>query len=287
MGMSELRLGTSSWIAEGWVGSFYPDGCKTQDFLPFYASRFDAVEVDSTFYRIPTPQTAKQWKERTPEGFLFAAKVPQVITHQKVLIDAEGDLKNFLSVINLLGDRLGPLLLQFPYMNKQKFRSLGFFLERLEPFLEQLSKNYQWAVEVRNKGWLSEKLYAVLRRYRVALALVDHVWMPRPRELFDTGDPVTADFSYIRWLGDRKGIEEQTKVWDKVIIDRTEELREWVRIMRQLQQRGLRIFAFMNNHFAGFAPASVDLFRELWDQNQPASKRTFRPHRSDNLEFSF
>ncbi len=121
----------------------------------------------------------------------------------------------------------------------------------------------------------------------MAIVLVDHVWMPRPRELFETGDPVTADFTYIRWLGDRKEIEEQTKVWDKTIIDRTEELREWVRVMRQLQQRGLRIFAFMNNHYAGFAPATVDLFRELLDETHIKAKRTPRTNRSDNLEFSF
>jgi len=264
-GDAELFLGTSSWTAEGWVGSFYPDNCKPQEFLSFYASRFNAVEIDSTFYRIPAAQTVKHWKERTPEGFTFAAKVPQAITHEKVLVDAEDDLKAFLKVMDLLGEKLGPLLFQFPYFNREKFRSVGFFIERLQPFLARLPHDYQWAVEVRNRNWLSEKFYSVLRKHKVALALVDHPWMPRPKELFETGDPVTADFTFIRWLGDRKGIEEQTKVWSRTLIDRTEELREWVKVIRQLRQRGLRIFAFANNHYAGFAPATVDLFRELWE----------------------
>jgi hypothetical protein len=166
---------------DGWVGSFYPDNAKPQDFLPLYAEHFNTVEIDSTFYRMPTAQTVKQWRERTPEGFVFAAKIPQTITHEKVLIDVQADLKAFLKVMDILGDRLGPLLFQFPYFNKNKFRSVGFFLERLAPFLASLPKGYQWVVEVRNKNWLSEKLYSVLRKHGVGLALVDQAWMPRPK----------------------------------------------------------------------------------------------------------
>ncbi len=261
-----LFLGTSSWTAEGWVGSFYPPGAKPPDFLPKYAESFNAVEVDSTFYRIPSARTVEQWRERTPDGFIFAAKVPQIITHEKILVDAEADLKAFLNVMDLLGAKLGPMLVQFPYFNKQKFPSVAPFLERLEAFLNSLPRGYRWAVEVRNRYWLSAKLYSILRKHGVALALVDHPWMPRPGELCKTGDPVTADFTYIRWLGDRKGIEEQTTVWNRTITDRTQELQEWVKVIRQIQQRGLRIFAFANNHYAGFAPATVERFRELWDK---------------------
>src|SRR5581483_10655972 len=100
--------------------------------------------------------------------------------------DAEDDLKAFLKVMDLLGEKLGPLLFQFPYFNREKFRSVGFFIERLQPFLARLPHDYQWAVEVRNRNWLSEKFYSVLRKHKVALALVDHPWMPRPKELFET-----------------------------------------------------------------------------------------------------
>ena len=130
---SQLFLGTSSWTADGWVGSFYPKGTKPVDFLQYYSRHFNCVEIDSTFYRIPTAKTAEQWRERTPKGFVFAAKAPQVITHQKVLVDADDDLKQFLGVMDVLGDKLGPILWQFPYMSRQRFRGLGFFLERLEP----------------------------------------------------------------------------------------------------------------------------------------------------------
>jgi uncharacterized protein YecE (DUF72 family) len=264
MTVSNMYLGTSSWTAVGWETAFYPPDTKQSEFLPFYAREFNSVEVDSTFYRIPSPKTVEQWRDRTPEGFIFAAKIPQAITHEKALVNAEGDLKEFVGVMDLLGPKLGPLLIQLPYFNKQKFTGLDCFLKVLEPFLGSLPPGHQWAVEIRNRHWLSEKLFSTLRGHGVAFTLIDHPWMPRPQELFERGNPVTADFTYVRWLGDRKGIEERTLVWDRTIVDRKEELREWVRVLKQLQKRNLRIYAFMNNHYAGFAPETVRLFNELW-----------------------
>jgi uncharacterized protein YecE (DUF72 family) len=268
MSPARIRLGTSSWTGEGWVGSFYPAASKPQDFLPLYAERFDTVEIDSTFYRIPAARTVEQWRERTPAGFTFAAKVPQTITHEKMLVDVEQDLAVFLRLMDLLGDKLGPLLFQFPYFNRQKFRSLDFFLERLEPFLAQLPKDHRWVVEVRNRNWLSEKLYAALRRHGVALALVDHAWMPRPAEVFETADPLTANFAFVRWIGDRKGIEEQTKVWNRTLIDRSGDLREWVKILTGVARRVDIMFAYANNHYGGFAPDTIEIFRSLWQHDQ-------------------
>jgi len=262
--VDELFLGTSSWTADGWVGSFYPPGSKPPDFLAHYSKHFNTVEIDSTFYRIPSAKTVSQWRERTPPGFVFAAKAPQTITHEKVLVDADGDLSAFLSVMDILGDKLGPLLFQFPYFNKQRFQGLDSFLERLEPWLAKLPTGHRWVVEVRNKNWMSEKLYGALRRHDVALALVDQAWMPRPAELFENGNPITADFTFIRWLGDRKGIEERTKVWDKTIIDRSSGLEEWARILRRIAQEGIRIYGYANNHYAGHAPETVRLFQQKW-----------------------
>ena len=273
MNEAGILLGTSSWTADRWEGSFYPAGTKPQDFLPVYSNRFNTVEVDSTFYRIPAARTVEQWRERTPERFIFAAKIPQLITHEKVLLDAEDDLKVFLKAMDVLGEKLGPLLFQFPYFNMQKFRGLGFFLERLDPWLANLPKGYQWVVEVRNKGWPSEKLYSVLRRHSVALALVDHAWMPRPHEWFENGDPITADFTFVRWIGNRKGIEERTKVWNRTLIDRTEELRGWAEVLQVASRRVCAISGFANNHFGGFAPDTIEPIRKRWSRAQPRTAR--------------
>ena len=132
--MAEIRIGTSAFTASGWEHSFYPEGMKTADYLSFYATKFDTVEVDSTFYRSPSKTTVQGWDTKTPKDFLFAAKVPQVITHEKVLVDCGTEFKQFMEVMDKLGDKLGPSLLQFGYLNKKAFVGVNDFLARLRPF---------------------------------------------------------------------------------------------------------------------------------------------------------
>lgn len=260
-----LRLGTSSWSCEDWVGPFYPPGTASADFLGIYAQHFDTVEVDATYYRIPSESMVRNWRARTPPGFTFAAKFPQVITHEKVLRDCRDDLANFLRTMGLLEDRRGPLLLQFPYFNKQAFARPEDFLVRLESFLDLLPGEFRYALEIRNKYWVNAHLLDILRQKRVALAFIDHPWMTPISQLARKPDLVTADFAYIRWLGDRKGIEEKTQHWDRVIIDREAEMRIWIAVIRQLQKRGLNVLGFFNNHYAGFGPGSIALFRKIWE----------------------
>ncbi|MBZ5564606.1 MAG: DUF72 domain-containing protein [Acidobacteriia bacterium] len=263
-----LRLGTSSWSSEDWLGVFYPPNTLPANFLAEYAKHFDTVEVDATFYRPPSMAMVKNWRERTPPGFLFAAKFPQVITHEKVMQDCRDDMRTFLSAMELLGDKLGPLLLQFPYFNKQAFASWEGFASLLDPFLDQLPRDYRYALEIRNKYWINRPFLDLLRKKNVALALIAHPWMTPVTELMSKQDVVTADFTYLRWLGDRKGIEEKTKHWDRVIIDREEEMEIWIPVVRQLLRRGIRLFGYFNNHYAGYAPGSVDLFRKVWDRTK-------------------
>lgn len=201
-------------------------------------------------------------------GFLFAAKVPQVVTHEKVLVDCGEDLSLFLKAMDALGEKLGPLLLQFGYFNLSTFRNGGEFLSRLKPFLEKVPKGYKFAVEIRNKAWLDERFVDVLREHGVALALIDQSWMPRPWEMNNKLDLVTADFTYVRWLGDRKAIEEHTTTWDKIIIDRQGELFEWVNLLKKVHERHIMILAFANNHYAGFGPGTLELFRQLWGEKE-------------------
>jgi uncharacterized protein YecE (DUF72 family) len=260
----EIRLGTSAFTAAGWEGSFYPAGMKPADFLTYYATKFDTVEVDSTFYRTPPVSTVKGWYAKTPPGFLFAAKVPQVVTHEKVLVDCDEEFRLFLKAMDSLQEKLGPLLLQFGYFNKEAFASVNEFLARLAAFLKKLPEGYRFAVEIRNKNWLVPALVDALRQRRVALALVDQAWMPRPKQLFDRFDPITADFAYVRWIGDRKGIEKLTKTWDKAVVDRTADLGQWVEVLRKVAERRIRILAYANNHYAGYGPGTIELFRSLW-----------------------
>ena len=156
---AEIRLGTSAFTAAGWEQAFYPAGMKAADYLSYYATKFNTVEVDSTFYRTPSGATVSGWERKTPTGFLLAAKIPQIITHESVLQDCDEDLSHFLETMDLMGDKLGPLLLQFGYFNRTVFRSGGDFLARLEPFLKKLPNGYKFAVEIRNKNWLSKSVF--------------------------------------------------------------------------------------------------------------------------------
>jgi uncharacterized protein YecE (DUF72 family) len=102
----------------------------------------------------------------------------------------------------------------------------------------------------------------------VALALTDHPWMPGIEELLRQHDVVTADFAYIRWLGDRQGIEAITQRWDRLVIDRAQETKTWVTVVRQLLARDLSVYGFYNNHYAGHSPGSIALFAEIWQHSQ-------------------
>src|ERR1700681_3203068 len=262
--MASLYIGTSAFTAAGWEGSFYPKGAKPADFLRYYVQHFNSVEVDSTFYRVPSATTVQGWANKTPNGFVFAAKVPQFITHEKVLVDCDTEFKQFVVVMELLGDKLGPLLLQFGYFKKIAFVGGNDFLARLRPFLKKLPRDHKFALEIRNRHWLVPQFVDTLREHGVALALIDQSWMPRPSTLFEKFDPITADFTYVRWLGDRKEIEKQTKVWDKIIVDRRADLAEWVEVLKAVHRRKIQILAFANNHYAGYGPDTIEQFRELW-----------------------
>jgi uncharacterized protein YecE (DUF72 family) len=262
-----IHLGTSAFTADGWQGAFYPPGMKPADFLSYYATKFDTVEVDSTFYHAPTAATVTGWARKTPDHFIFALKVPQIITHEKVLVDCDDEFKNFVSIAELLGDKLGPMLFQFGYFNRSVFTDAAQFIARLKPFVGRLPKGRQFAVEIRNKEWLTAEFFDLLRQHNVAYALTDQSWMPGPSEIFAKVDPITANFTYIRWLGDRKEIERMTKVWNRIVLDRTAEMISWVDVCKKIQRRGVTIYAYFNNHYAGFSPASVQLFRDTCIKN--------------------
>ena len=262
--MAEIHIGTSAFTAAGWETAFYPAGMKPADYLTYYATKFGTVDVDSTFYRTPSVATVNGRERKTPEGFVLAAKVPQTITHEKILQNCDEDLKYFLETMDLMGDKLGPLLFQFGYFNKMAFKSGNEFLARLEAFLKKLPKGYKFALEIRNKQWLTAEFFDLWRAHNVAFALIDQVWMPRATELFEKFDPITADFTYIRLLGDRKGIEQKTKIWDKVIVDRSRELMSWVNVCQRTVRRGIPTYVYVNNHYAGFAPGTIEQFQKLW-----------------------
>lgn len=270
-----ILAGTSAFTADGWQGTFYPANLKPADYLRHYSTRFPTVEIDSTFYGTPKPERIRAWYDKTPPDFVFAAKVPQIITHEKILEDCDAELAEFLQTVELLGEKLGPLLFQFGYIAPSVLRNGAQFLARLTPFLKKLpsfcARPHQFAIEIRNKTWLDACLLDTLREHNVALALTDHSYMPRPWELKHSQcksaqDLFTANFAYVRWLGDRKAIEAVTTTWDQTVVDRRDDLLQWIELFRELRRRNLRVYAYANNHYSGHGPGTVKLFWDLYEK---------------------
>jgi uncharacterized protein YecE (DUF72 family) len=263
-----IFLGTSAFTANGWEGSFYPRGMQSRDFLSYYATQFATVEVDSTFYGCPSAHTVNNWAAQTPEDFIFSVKVPQVITHEKALADCDSEFAEFVQTMDSLGQKLGPMVFQFPFFDRWKFPQQNDFLAVLVPFLKNLPADHKFGVEIRNKNWLDAKFADLLREYKVALVLTDTSFVPRPWEMKEQFDLITADFAYVRWLGDRKAIEKQTTTWDKTIVDRESDLKNWANILKEMvtNKKIRQLFAFANNHYAGHGPATVQQFWRIWNQ---------------------
>ncbi|PYT39083.1 MAG: hypothetical protein DMG45_21290 [Acidobacteria bacterium] len=173
-----------------------------------------------------------------------------MITHEKVLVNCDSEFEEFVKTMDILGPKLGPMVFQFPSFDRWKFPTQDSFLAVLIPFLKKLQADYKFVVEIRNKTWLDAKFADVLREHNVALALTDTSFMPRPWELKQKFDLVTA-----------------TTTWDKTVIDRTSDLKNWVDVFKSLASntKVLKIFAFSNNHYAGHGPATVKLFVDLWN----------------------
>lgn len=240
--MQNLHLGTIGFSYGFWRSKFYPSKTASTDYLTYYASQFNTVEVDSTFYRIPTKQTVLNWKKQVSEDFLFSFKFPQVITHLKKLKDCQYETGIFLDRINLLEGKVGALLLQFPP---------NFDVEHmadLEDFLRKLPKQHRIVVEVRNKNWLNQEFYSILRANKAALAWTDSPLMAEIGE-------ITAGFLYIRWEGDRKKVNGTL---GKIEADRTGDLNLVAKNIKPLVTRQIEVFGYFGKYYSGYPPSDIN-----------------------------
>lgn len=242
-----LYVGTSGWSYSDWEGSVYAPGTPAGSRLAEYVKQYATVEIDSTFYGTPRRSTVERWRRVAPEGFLFAAKFPQEVTHERMLSDCREEAETFVRTMSELGDRLGPLLLQLP----PSFTVEG--MGALEDFLSVLPDGFRYAVEVRHRSWLDSDLPKLLREHNAALTLVDYPRMPRL-------EGVTADFAYIRWLGDRREFPSDHTHSKK---DRTDDLKWWSGVVDGFLEEGKTVFAYANNHYQNHSPSTLARFLEI------------------------
>jgi uncharacterized protein YecE (DUF72 family) len=249
---AEIRTGTSSWTSEAWWGRVYPEGTPSAERLGLYARLFDCVEVDATYYSLPVRRMVEAWYARTPPEFLFTLKVTRDLLDPKKPVDAE-KLRGFVDAAQTLREKLGPLLLQFPPWVKPG-RSTQFLWD----LLSSLPEGPRYAVELRDAGWYSgetqDRLLREFRDRQVILTWSSLNYVEIPPEL-------TSDQVYLRFIGDHTSIPADTH--GEIRADRGADTQRWAERLRRVSSDLQRALVFFNNHYAGFAPESVNLFREL------------------------
>ena len=252
-----ILAGTQGWSYPAWVGPFYPVGTRSIDLLGVYARAFQSVEVDATFYAIPAEPVVQGWRDRVPDDFVFSLKVPQEITHERRLVDADDVLHRFLERVRLLGPKLGALLLQMA----PDWAPTPATREALAAFCRMLPPEYHWAIEFRDPKWLTPATLELLGEHNVALTLVDGRWMRR-EVMIQLGSRPTADFGYVRWMGGDRRITD----YSRVQLDRDTELNMWSVGIAALHARVKTIFGYFNNRFQGHSPQSARDFQRMIGQ---------------------
>ncbi len=249
--MPNLHIGTIGWSYNFWKGNFYPNKSASKDFLSYYATKFDTVEADSTFYRIPTEQAVINWKNQTSENFLFSFKFPSTITHIKMLKDCDRETKLFLEKTKLLEEKLGPLLLQFP-------PSFGIeHLSGLSDFLQKLPKENRYVIEVRDEAFFNDEFYSILQVNNVALA-----WVDSPN--ISLNDKITSDFLYIRWEGDRAKVNGTL---GKIEVDKTENLKQWAEKIKPFMIKNIKVYGYFGKYYSGYPPSDINSLLKFFQHN--------------------
>ena len=247
---SKIRAGCVGWSYEDWVGPFYPPGSQPKDYLPFYSTVFDTVEIDSTFYSSPNDWLVHRWREVSPNDFQFTVKIPETITHEKRLRAYDAELTAFISLLRGLQPKLRCLLAQMPpsFNYKDDFDALSEFLRDDK----ELRGDTKLAMELRNTSFFRDETFDLFWENNVCF-----VWSVN-QYTRDFPPRVTSDFLYVRFIGDR-----QLTKFDRIQLNRTSILEEsWRRISAVLDSVE-EVFVFSNNHFAGFAPGTIREFRNI------------------------
>lgn len=252
----DVRLGTSGWHFHDWVGHFYSDGIQPGSYLVEYAHHHDIVEADSTARQLPSIETIDEWRMCTPRKFHFVVRVPQIITHEQVLQGSRERFRAFIDTVHALENKLHSVLLQFDTFSKQAFPQHNKFFDRLDEFLESAGDDVPVAVEIRNRNWLTDEWFGLLKRHHAMPVLVDHPWLTPIADLVEKFDVATGNAVFIRLLGDVEAIEKKTRRWDKPIIDRTDSLLALSKTVTQLVEK-TDVIVLADNHYAGNAPATL------------------------------
>lgn len=232
----KISLGTCGWSYKEWVGPLY--GQQEKSMLKAYTKIFPTVEIDSTFYAYPSKGTIMGWSKYSPEGFIFSAKLPKLITHEKRLDITQGTeeaLQKFTELMEPLQitNKLGCILIQLP-------PSFDYKLNELENFFKIIPSDFRFAIEFRDLSWMKDETWKLLHKYQIAYTVVDEPLLPPEIH-------ITSDFAYFRWHG------HGTKPWYNYRYEK-QELEPWILKMKETSTKVEKIYGYFNNHYHGYAP---------------------------------
>lgn len=239
-----IYIGTSGWHYKHWIGTFYPQGTKDSEQLVYYLKFFKSVELNNSFYRLPSAQTFNNWRKAVPADFVFAVKGSRFISHMKKLNVDKESISIFFKSVNTLKEKLGPILFQLP--PKWKLN-----VERLAHFLQILPKKRRFAFEFRNQTWYNEEVYALLQKYNCSFCIY---------ELEHHLSPIitTADFVYVRLHGPGARYAGSYT---------TKQLSKWAKICSNWLEQGTDVYIYFDNDQLGYAAFNAQTLKKLISKN--------------------
>lgn len=237
---AEIRIGTSGWHYKHWLGTFYPERWPASKMLAYYQERFDTVEINNSFYRLPPENAVLDWRASTPDKFCFAVKGSRFLTHMKKLVDPAAGLEKFFSRADLLAEKLGPILFQLPPNWEVNLGRLGGFLDALPSW-------HRYAFEFRNPTWNTPELFGLLRERNVAYCPFHLAGYQSPIE-------ITADFTYIRLHG--PGGKYQGS-YDETALE------TWAQRIRTWREALKAVYVYFDNDDSGYAARDALRLREM------------------------
>jgi uncharacterized protein YecE (DUF72 family) len=229
-----IRIGTSGWHYDHWRGPFYPPRMAAPRMLGYYIGSFDTVELNNSFYRLPSKKALQNWRDETPRGFCFGVKGSRYLTHAKKLKDPEKGIARFFDCAEILGPKLGPVLFQLP-------PQWTVNADRLDQFLQALPEEHRYTFEFRNETWNCDEVANVLRAHRAAYCVFDLAGFQSPLT-------VTTDFVYVRLHG--PGGKYQGSYSD-------EALRQWADQIREWKAKRKHVYVYFDNDDSGYAPKNA------------------------------
>ncbi|SRR6056297_632183 len=233
-------IGTSGWQYPHWKGTFYPEEMDEQGMLACYSKQLHAVEINNSFYRLPKIETLEQWVDTVPSGFLFAVKASRYITHMKKLKNADHSVNRFIERIEVLGERLAPILFQLP----PNWRCNP---QRLADFLSTLPQGHRYVFEFRDKSWFDERIYRLLEEAGAAFCIYDLAGCQSPKR-------ITAEFVYIRLHGPGAAYQGSYPV---------DKLSGWAGALSSWARQGKDIFCFFDNDQQGYAAKNALKLKDM------------------------